>query len=206
MGMCACVSTVPPGSGESRSAKGRMGHPVRGNAAAPASHHDRRGPRNTRDATEPSIAAGSHLAALTSEAILDAAYAWLCRRRRHYAADADIWSFRRQWSEEKTRIRADLLTGRYTFSLLERITRADGEEFDLWAARDALVLKALAMVMATRLPRSRHCTHLKGHGGSKGAVRTVLRDLPVHRCVLKTDVRKYYASIDHHRLLERLAP
>ena len=143
---------------------------------------------------------------LISESVLDAAYAWLCRRRRDYPADADIWSFRRHWPEEKRRIREELLVGHYTFSLLDRITRQDGEECDLWAARDALVLKALAMVLATALPRSRLCTHLKGHGGAKGAVRAVFRNLPAYRFVLKTDVRQYYASINHHQLLARLAP
>ncbi len=36
-------------------------------------------------------------------------------------------------------------------------------------------------------------------------MRTVLHHLPAHRFVLKTDVKGYYASIDHHRLLDQLA-
>ena len=68
------------------------------------------------------------------------------------------------------------------------------------------VLKALATVLARVLPISAHCTHVKGHGRGKGAVRTVLAHLPGSRFVLKTDVRAYYASIDHHQLLDRLAP
>ena len=35
----------------------------------------------------------------------------------------------------------------YRFSLLTRITLKDGEDTDLWSARDALVLKALALAL-----------------------------------------------------------
>ena len=48
-------------------------------------------------------------------------------------------------------------------------------------------------------------THLKGHGGLKYAVGEIVAALPQHRFVLKTDVRSYYASIDHQLLLDRLA-
>ena len=36
------------------------------------------------------------LAELTSDDVLDTAYDWLCRRRRAYPADADVWSFRQR--------------------------------------------------------------------------------------------------------------
>ncbi len=48
---------------------------------------------------------------------------------------------------------------------------ADGRDFDLWSARDALVLKVLIMVLADFLPVFPCCTHIKGHGGAKAAVR-----------------------------------
>ena len=89
--------------------------------------------------------------------------------------------------------------------LQERVARESGAEIDLWSARDALVLKALALVLGERLPVSRRCVHVKGHGGAKAAVRQVLRRLPEARFVLKTDVASYYASIDHVKLLDRLA-
>jgi hypothetical protein len=98
-----------------------------------------------------------------------------------------------------------LLGGEYTFSLLTRVTNARGEDVDLWVARDALGLKALALVASDRLPASPVCYHLAGHGGAKGAVRAVWEHLPAHRFVLKTDVQGFYASIEHQRLLDRLA-
>jgi hypothetical protein len=112
---------------------------------------------------------------------------------------------RHRWPQEQARLRAELLAGEYQISLLSRVTRANGEEIDLWAARDAVVLKALALVLAPRLPASPHCYHLPGRGGAKGAVRAVRSQLAKHTCVLKTDVKSSYASIDHLRLLDRLA-
>ncbi len=94
------------------------------------------------------------LTQLTSDDVLDTAYDWLCRRRRAYPANADVWSFRHAWAQEKDKLKAALAAGRFRFGLLTRITSADGEEVDLWSARDALVLKALTIVLADVLPVS----------------------------------------------------
>ncbi len=59
-----------------------------------------------------------------------------------------------------------------------------------------MVLKALALVLADRLPASSRCYHLGGHGGAKAAVRDALDHLPSHQFVLKTDVKAYYASME----------
>ena len=48
----------------------------------------------------------------------------------------------------------------------------------LWTARDALVLKALSLMLAKPLRLSCHCTHVKGHGGLKATVADVQRHLP----------------------------
>lgn len=110
------------------------------------------------------------LAQLASDGVLDAANDWLCRRRRDFPAHDDVWDLRRHWSREKDRVRTDLLTGRFRFGLLSKITLANGDDVGLWPARDALVLKAMAMVLAKHLPISPRCTHVKGHGGGKAAV------------------------------------
>ena len=72
-----------------------------------------------------------HLDRLTSDAVLDAAYEWLCHRRRDYPDHADVWSFRRDWTDEKTRLKRELVAGRFRFGLLDRITKADGTDIDL---------------------------------------------------------------------------
>ncbi len=72
----------------------------------------------------------SVLAEIASDSILDAAFAWLCKRRQNYPGHADVWNFRRDWPQDKARLRSDLLTGRYRFGLLSRIEMAIGEEVE----------------------------------------------------------------------------
>ncbi len=85
------------------------------------------------------------------------------------------------------------------------IELATGDEVDLWSVRDALVLKALAIALPKYLHVSPRCCHVRGHGGAKAAVRRVLSALNQNAFVLRSDVKSYYASIDHHLLLDRLA-
>ena len=149
---------------------------------------------------------GRLMQTLTSEAVLEEAFAWLCRQRKSWPDSADIWNLRRHWPAEKAHLQRELRAGTYQIGLLTRTSLATGEEVDLWSARDAVVMKALALVLAPVLRVSPRCMHLKGHGGLKGAIRSVLAHVASHPCVFKTDVQSYYASIDHHRLLDQLAP
>jgi RNA-directed DNA polymerase len=47
-------------------------------------------------------------------------------------------------------------------------------------------------------------THIKGHGGLKATVSALQAALPDDTYVMKTDVKGYYASIDHTILLKQL--
>jgi hypothetical protein len=105
------------------------------------------------------------MAPLVAHPILEAAYAWLCHRRQAWPPAADVWRLRQHWPQEKARMQAELEAGTYEFGLLQRVTGPDGEVMNLWPARDAVVLKALALVLPACLPLSPHCTHVKGHGG-----------------------------------------
>ena len=141
---------------------------------------------------------------------MESAYAWLVERRKGYPCSSDIWSFLRRWRNgEKTSLREQLAEGRYRFDVLHRMLGADGNEIDLWSSRDALVLKCLALALSRCLPVSDRCFHVKGtvtrKRGSKTAIRQVWHQLPKNRFVLKTDVKSYYASIDHTLLLGLLA-
>jgi RNA-directed DNA polymerase len=142
---------------------------------------------------------------IASDAILDEAYAWLCQRRRDYHANAEIWSFRRNWPAERRRVQHDLLTNSYRFEALDRVGLKDGCSVDIWTSRDALVLKALTLCLTSVLPVSPSCTHIRGNGGAKAAIRQVASNLDQNGFVLRTDVKSYYASIDHHMLLDRLS-
>jgi hypothetical protein len=123
----------------------------------------------------------AHCSELMSDEVLDRAYAWLCRARRDYRSSADIWDFRRNWEKERQRLKNDLAAGQYRFGLLKRITKPDDSEIELWTARDALVLKALSIVLRPMLPVSPRCTHVKGHGGAR----------PVASCAVPRTSRQY---------------
>jgi RNA-directed DNA polymerase len=78
----------------------------------------------------------------------------------------------------------------------------------LWAARDALVLKALAIVRCQRLDFPPSCYHVAGKDGekrgAKAAVRHICSRLRSNQFVFRSDVKSYYASIDHAVLLALL--
>ena len=60
----------------------------------------------------------------------------------------------------------------------------------------------LANHLAGHIPPS--CTHLKGHGGVKGAIRTLTAKHPGARFVARFDIARYYKSMRHDVLLSEL--
>ena len=136
---------------------------------------------------------------------IDTAYVWLCKQRKHYPANSDVWHLRFHWTTERERILTAITTGSYYFKPLQLITKADGSRLHLWSSDDALVLKALSLAIAPSLSLSKRCTHVKGHGGLKFTVRQVHNQLPQYQFVIRTDVRAFYESINHPLLMDRLA-
>jgi len=139
-----------------------------------------------------------------TEATLDTAYSWLCKQRRNFPANADIWHLRFHWHTIRGELLQTLNKQGYTFMPLSVVTKADGETLHLWSSQDALVLKMLAMALPEALALSSLCTHIKGHGGLKATVSALHAALPDYRYVMKTDVKRYYESIDHTILLRQL--
>jgi RNA-directed DNA polymerase len=144
---------------------------------------------------------------IASDDVIDVAYTWLCERRQDYSANDDIWNVRWKWAELKPKLQADLIAGTYRFSALRRIV-IEGATLDIWAALDALVLKAMAILLARHFKPhlSEQCHHLAGHGGSKAEVRAVAENLATNTFIFRTDVKSYHASIDHDILFEMLRP
>jgi RNA-directed DNA polymerase len=124
-----------------------------------------------------------------------------CARRQDYSAHNDVWTVHWRWAEIKPRLQAALLAGTYRLRPTER--RAPDLP-EVWTALDALVLKAVAMVLTRRLAPhlSRNCYHLVGRGGAKAAVRAVAETLASQAFVLRTDVKSYYDSMDHDLLYD----
>lgn len=144
------------------------------------------------------------LSKIASESVIGQAYSWLCHQRKNYPPNADIWDFRYHWKTNRKNLIATLRSGRYQFTPQQRITLANGSIIHLWSAKDSLVLKAMAMVLGPHWPISPRCTHVKGHGGLKGALRWLRCKLPKYRFIFRSDVKSYYDNIDHAILLRQL--
>ncbi len=148
---------------------------------------------------------GNLIEEIASDEMLEQAYQWLCERRRDYSHNDEVWEVRYRWAEIKPLLQAELIAGRYRFSPQKRIHRTE-DDLEIWAALDSLVLKAMAIVLTKHLvPHlSSRCFHLAGNGGAKAAVREVVEILPENEFVFRTDVKSYYASINHDVLFSQL--
>ncbi len=142
---------------------------------------------------------------VASEEVLNLAYEWLCERRKDYPHNADVWDVRWQWEEIRPQLQQQLLAGTYRLGAVERIQTSE-KTVELWSALDALVCKAVTIVLSRRLGPmfARSCYHLAGHGGAKRAVRDVAAQVKQNTFVFRTDVKSYYASIDHDVLFAQL--
>jgi hypothetical protein len=112
------------------------------------------------------------MAEIASDEVIDLAYLWLCDRRKGYSHNNDVWSLRWCWCEIKPWVQQALLKGSYSFGALERVGNGR-ERREIWASLDALVLKAIAIVLSRHLvplmPKT--CHHLAGNGGAKAGRR-----------------------------------
>lgn len=143
---------------------------------------------------------------IASDSIIYQAYTWLCRQRRHYHYNNDVGQVRRWWAEKKPILQAQLRSGNYRLRE-QRLIRGAERTVELWSALDALVLKAVSIVLGELLQPhlSERVFHLVGSGGGKAAVREVAAHLDENTFVFRTDVKGYYASINHGILYNQVA-
>ena len=90
------------------------------------------------------------MAEIASDEVLELAFQWMCRQRRDRHANHDVWDVRWRWSDLKLQLQAKLLDGTYRFEAVRRY-RLPGETLEAWSSLDALVLKAVAIVLSRRL-------------------------------------------------------
>ncbi len=107
---------------------------------------------------------------IASDEILEQAFEWLCKKRKDYHFNADVWQLRRSWSEKKVLIQKLLRTGKFKFRELKLVKTRD-KVIEWWHSIDALVLKAISIVFRDHLSPhlSSRCFHLSGTGGIYGA-------------------------------------
>lgn len=147
------------------------------------------------------------LVRLGADSTLDAAFVWLCRQRRDHGPNSGVRDMRRNWATIKPRLQQQLAEGDYIIGPTITFLDKTGEYREMREAEDVLVLRALAQTIASFLYHDilSVCTHVAGHGGCKRALREALVHLPTNPFVIKTDIRRYYASIDHFILHGQMA-
>ena len=108
---------------------------------------------------------------IASAETLEQGFGWVCRKRENYSPNNDVWDLRRHWQIIKPKLQQHLLKGTYQLSPQQEI-RLEQDTLELWSSLDALVLKALTLVLTRHLqPRiSAQCFHVKGNGGGKNAI------------------------------------
>ena len=138
--------------------------------------------------------------------VIEEAYQYVYAARIDTGHTNSIWWLRANWPTAKIELINKLRNNEYHFAPLTR-HKVKGELIDCWEAEDAVVLKAMTMVLSKvldiEIPPS--CKHLQGNGGLKKTVREVQEKLRKYKFVFKSDVKSYYGSIDHEILLEQLA-
>ena len=136
---------------------------------------------------------------------LEQAFLWVQKRRVNYSHNSDIWDLCWRWKAVKQELQAELPAGRYHLSPLKEYRFPDGNRA-VWSAQDAVVLKALTIVLEpyVEMHAAKECTHLAGHGGSKSAVQAISEQFKNYSYFIRTDVQSYYASIEHDLLLEQI--
>ncbi|NES66140.1 MAG: hypothetical protein F6K24_13190 [Okeania sp. SIO2D1] len=87
---------------------------------------------------------------IASDEAIDTAYQWLCKKRQHYHPNADVWQLRRWWHEKKPILQAQILSGNFQFREL-RLIRGEEKSIEWWSSLDALVLKAMTIVLTEHL-------------------------------------------------------
>jgi RNA-directed DNA polymerase len=86
-------------------------------------------------------------------------------------------------------------------SLLElrRLWYLDGRKMALWSEPSRRRLRretrTISQILLPHIPRS--CTHVRGHGGVKGALRQIQRRMPKAKFVARFDIAAYYTSMRH---------
>ena len=140
-----------------------------------------------------------------TEKLIQKAFEKVCYRRREYCCNNDIWELRFNWIRRKAEMLEELDSGGYKFDAVKEIV-IDGQMYEIWVASDAVVIEALTMLLKDKYRITADCDsyHLKGRGGVKAAVNKVLNGTQEYKYFYKSDIKKYYASIEHDVLLDML--
>jgi hypothetical protein len=139
---------------------------------------------------------------IVSSEILEEAFEHVSAARKDNHHNSDIWHVRANWKEYKEKIRTQILSGTYRLDLVNVYKDSEGEIYSRWSSKDAIVLKAISIVIDREvIEKTGQVYHLRGEGGLKGAVRNIGKKVNRYKYVVKSDVADFYRSMDHGVLL-----
>ena len=89
-------------------------------------------------------------------------YEHICQKRKNHHHNNDIWWLRFHWQREKAALQKELRTGNYRFEPA-KLVPLKGHSIQVWSARDAVVIKAIAQVLkcVRRMYRVLEALHVK---------------------------------------------
>ena len=126
----------------------------------------------------------------------------LKKSRRRYCDDDSVWELCSRWQSVKHELLEAINKGKYQFSPVRSVRTQEGTPVTVAEAKDAVLLKALAIMLTHKMKESGYghlLWHMVGNGGIKKAVRSVQEEMnaAIYRFAFKTDVKDYYASVNH---------
>ena len=124
-----------------------------------------------------------------------------------------FWHYARNWQTRRLTLRQELQDGTYKLGAITNYTIPTGienatTEVSAWDDESLIVLKVLKNVLEAYLKSKMDLTaasHLKGHGGLKASVNKAHKLSQDNKFIVKTDIAKFYASINHNKLGDILA-
>tara|TARA_B100000809_G_scaffold253621_1_gene289835 strand:+ start:715 stop:1125 length:411 start_codon:yes stop_codon:yes gene_type:complete len=130
---------------------------------------------------------------VASDEAIEQAFLWICLKERTFPQQCDVWNLRRNWQTVKPDLQKQLLDGTYQFNSRPEI-RFGNETIEILALLDALVLKAVTLVLTQHLKPhiSNQCVHVKGNDDSNEAVRQITGHIKENSFVFRCDVKDYY--------------
>lgn len=134
---------------------------------------------------------------------LNQAFCYIYKQRKRKSERDDIWLFSHNWIRHRNEIEYKMLTNTYILNPCKTFMYKEDKFLHYFSVQDQIVLKAISLMLYEALPRHLSCYSYRGHGGVTAAHRKI-SGYGDYQYVLKTDVKDYYASIDHYFLTLKL--
>ena len=146
-----------------------------------------------------------------SDENLDTALEWLRHNSRHNDY-SDVWGYCHDWDAHKIVLFQAIKTNNFRFQPVHdiEITNEQGQRNyrELRCAEDRILIRTLAQILKPIISAATpsECTHLSDRGGLKCTVKDTQQALhqQPQAFVYKSDVKGYYASIQHPILHDQL--